>query len=135
MFFKALLFSVLQTFVNDVLFQFMDTYLSRCRSFGSGTEGQCGTKGLTGQTTYNTRSGSIDMVIIGRSACTVLTFPEWLLKSVRTSFLQFGIRAILGMSAPRVCIFLRRRTISSFSGVFAKSWLEATMTFTPFAWA
>ena len=31
--------------------------LSRCRSFGSGTEGQCGTKGLTGQTAYNTRSG------------------------------------------------------------------------------
>ena len=71
--------------------------------------------------------------MIGRSACSS-AISRVASRSVSTSFLHCGITAIFGISAPSSCIFTRRPTISSLSGVLSKSWLDAT-TFTPCACA
>ena len=72
---------------------------------------------------------AIDIVMIGRSACSVY-ISSVAQRSVNTSRLQVGITAILGISAPSSCILQSLLTISSFSGVLSKSWFDAT-TFTP----
>ena len=73
----------------------------------------------------------MDMVMMGRSAYWV-AISSVAASRVSTSFLLWGITAILGMSAPRSCILRKRPTMSAWSGVLEKSWLEAT-TFTPAA--